>query len=363
LVKLSERGVEWGEAAVAGDPTRCRSGLRLPAMLGRVGVMAVAVMTVTTVACGQGEGDDAADVEAGPPVGFAATPEYVEDAIGDLDEVPHRFEMSASIGVETGGGSADIGSTLHGEFDGERLGLASEPTSALGFGSEGEEILDRVGEVLYVRVANAEEMLEVMPDVGAQRDLLEVLATSGDRWGRVDLRAIEDVLPDDFVDQAADLRVQGLSPGSFARLVTDAESVEEAGTKEIRGETMTGLAAMVSAGDISRAQTGGSAAPSTTTSAVDEPEPGSIADVMADLRYQVEVWFDHEGNIRRLVLDQTEAYDDLFERIGDEPGETPPSFTSVITLDLFDYGDDIDVDIPDSGDTVDVTEEFARQYQ
>jgi hypothetical protein len=91
--------------------------------------------------------------------------------IGELDEVPHRFEMSASVGVETEDGSADIG------------------------------------------------------------------------WGRVDLGTIEDVLPDDLVDQATDLRVQGLNPGSFARLVTDAESVEEVGTKEIQGETMTGLAA------------------------------------------------------------------------------------------------------------------------
>jgi hypothetical protein len=68
----------------------------------------------------------------------------------------------------------------------------------------------------------------------------------------------------------------------------------------------------------------------------DAPEPGSIADVTADLRYQVEVWFDHDGNIRRLLPDQTEAYDDMFEKIDDEPGEVPPSFTSVVTLDLFD---------------------------
>jgi hypothetical protein len=84
--------------------------------------------------------------------------------------------------------------------------------------------------------------------------------------------------------------------------------------------------------------------------------------VTADLRYQVEVWFDHDGNIRRLLPDQTEAYDDMFEKIDDEPGEVPPSYTSVVTLDLFDYGADIDVDIPDSGDTVDVTKELARQY-
>jgi hypothetical protein len=38
-------------------------------------------------------------------------------------------------------------------------------------------------------------------------------------------------------------------------------------------------------------------------------------------------------------------------------------FTSVITLDLFDHGDDIDVPVPDTGDTVDMTEEFARQYE
>jgi hypothetical protein len=67
-------------------------------------------------------------------VGFAATPEYLAAAIGDLDEVPHRVETSASIGVEAGGGSADIGSILRGEFDGERLGLAIERTGALGFG-------------------------------------------------------------------------------------------------------------------------------------------------------------------------------------------------------------------------------------
>lgn len=333
-------------------------------MLGRgEAVLAVSVMAVTAVACGE-VGDDAADVEVGPPAGFAATPEYVADAIGDLDEVPHRFEMSVSIGVETGGRSGDIGSTLRGEFDGERLGLAMEPNSALGFGLEGETILDRPAKVLYVRVANTEEMLKVVPDVGPQRDFLEALATSGDRWGRVDLRAIEDVLPDDFVDQAAALNVQGLSPSRFARLVTDAESVEEVGTEEIQGETMTGLAAMVSAGDISRAQTGGSAAPSSTTTVPDdEPEPGSIADLMADLHYQVEVWFDHAGNIRRLVLDQTEAYDDLREGIGDEPDAAPPSLTSVITLDLFDYGDDLHVPVPDTRDTVDVTEEFARQYE
>jgi hypothetical protein len=198
----------------------------------------------------------------------------------------------------------------------------------------------------------------------AQRDLLEALAASGDQWGRVDLRAVEDVLPDGFVDQGADLRVQGLSPRSFARLVAGAESVEEVGTKQLQGETMTGLAATVSAIDISRAQTRGSAAPSSTTSvADDEPEPDSIADVMANLHYQVEVWFDHEGNFRRLRLDQTEAYNELFERIGDEPDETPPPFTYVITLDLFDYGDDIDVNLPESADTVDLTEEFARQFE
>jgi hypothetical protein len=331
----------------------------MPGVLGRLGAVAVSVSVLSAVACGEGDGD----VEAGPPRGFAATPDYVADAIGELDEVPHRFEMSASIGVETEDGSADIGSTLRGEFDGERSGLAIEPTSGLGFGSEGEQILDRAGKVLYVRVANADEMLGVLPEMSAPRDFLEVLAAGGDRWGRVDLGAIEDVLPDDLVDQATDLRVQGLSPGSFARLVTDAESVEEVGTKEIQGETMTGLAATVSAGDISRAQSGGSAASSSTTTLDDDaPEPGSIADVMADLRYQVEVWFDHDGNIRRLLLDQTEAYDDMFEKIDAEPGEVPPSFTSVVTLDLFDYGDDIDVDVPDSGDTVDVTEEFARQY-
>jgi hypothetical protein len=320
-------------------------------------VAAVSAMTMAAVACGQG----ATDVEVGLPVGFAATPEYVADALDNLDEVPHRFEMSVSLGIDTGGQSADMSSTLRGEFDGERLQMESEPTGALGFGPEGRGILDLPGKALYLRVANADEMLEVMPDVSAQRDLLEALATSGDSWGRVDLRVIEDVLPNDLVDPAAYLRVQGLSPSSFARLVTDAETVEEIGTQVIQGETMTGLAAMVSAGDIARAQADGSDAPSPATTD-DDPEPGSIADVMAGLHYQVEVWFDHDGNIRRLRLDQTEPYYDLSERIDDESGLAPSAFTAVITLNLFDYGEDIDVPVPDARDTVDVTEQFARQY-
>jgi hypothetical protein len=330
-------------------------------VLARVGVVAASVMTVTAVACGQGDGGDGADVETAPPVGFAATQEYVADAIGDLDEASHRFVMSASIGIETSGESADVGSTMRGESDGERMRLEVEPTTTRGLGPEAEQILDQAGKVPYFRVANIEDILEAATD--AQRDLLEALAASGDRWGRVDLRAVEDVLPDGFVDQGAGLQVQGLSPSSFARLVAGTESVEEVGTKQVQGETMTGLAATVSAIDISRAQTRGSAAPSTTIVADDEREPDSIADLMANLHYQVEVWFDHEGNIRRLRLDQTEAYDELFERIGDEPGETPPPFTYVITLDLFDYGDDIDVNLPESADTVDLTEEFARQFE
>jgi hypothetical protein len=133
--------------------------------------------------------------------------------------------------------------------------------------------LDPAGKALYLRAAaNAEEMLEVLPEMSAQRGLLGVLATSGDRWGRVDRGAIEDLLPDNFMGEAADLPVQGLSPSSFTPLVTDAESVEEVGTKEIDGETMTGDSAARS---------------STTTVAEGEPEPGSVADVMAGLHGQV----------------------------------------------------------------------------
>ena len=41
---------------------------------------------------------------------------------------------------------------------------------------------------------------------------LEVLADLDGGWGRVDLAELDDVLPDDVLDQASQFQVQGLDP-------------------------------------------------------------------------------------------------------------------------------------------------------
>jgi hypothetical protein len=68
-----------------------------------IGVLVIgAALMPGVTACGRGDEDGTADVVAGRPAGFNATPEYLAAAVEDLEVVPHRFEMAMRIGVETG---------------------------------------------------------------------------------------------------------------------------------------------------------------------------------------------------------------------------------------------------------------------
>lgn len=122
---------------------------------------------------------------------------------------------------------------------------------------------------------------------------------------------------------------------------------------------MTGLAAIVTAADISEAQG--------TSTSVTEPtagaESGALSDLLASLEYKVEAWIDRDGYVRRLVMDQGEAMEQILEET-DTPGSNALTAFMFLRLDLFDYGDEsIQVEVPDAVDTVDITTAVRGMYE
>lgn len=327
-----------------------------------------AVLVLGVAACGEGGEDATADVEAGRPAGFKATPEYLAAAIEDLEAVPHRFEMTIQMGVEIDGdfrGPDPSGVT--GAFDGERQHVRMDIGGLTGWGDDGgrtEQIVDLAGNALYVRGTYSAELTEAMSVLGAG-EYLEALGELGDRWGRADLAALADVLPENWRSQLSQIRLQNLDPIAFLDLIAGAESVEELGTAEVQGEPMTGLAATVTAADISEAQ----GRSTSVTEPNVEAEPGALGDLLASLEYEVEAWIDHDGYVRRLGLDQGDAMEQLMEETDTYESDTYGSdtlsaFTFTLTLDLFDYGDEsIEVEVPDAADTVDITAAVRGMYE
>jgi hypothetical protein len=116
----------------------------------------------------------------------------------------------------------------------------------------------------------------------------------------------------------------------------------------------------VTAADISKAQG--------TNTNVTEPtagvESGALADLLADLEYKVEAWIDHTGHVRRLVLDQGDAIEQILEETDTPESNALTAFMFILTLDLFDYGDaSIQVEVPEAVDTVDITATLRGIYE
>jgi hypothetical protein len=329
-----------------------------------IGVLVIgAALLLGVVACGQGDEDGIADVEAGRPAGFEATPEYLA-AVEDLEVVSHRFDMTIRVGVEMDGDVSDPdASRLTGAFDGERQYVRMDIGRLAGSGDGGrrmEQIVDIPGNALYVRRAYLAEVTETMSNLGATMECVAALGELGDRWGRADLTALADVLPVNWRSQLSQPGLQYLDPSAFLDLVAGAESVEELGTAEVQGEPMTGLATTVTAADISEAPGTNTRVTGPTAGA----ESGALSDLLAGLEYKLEVWIDRDGHVRRLVMDQGEAMEQIFEET-DTPGSNAlTDFMFILRLDLFDYEDEsIQVEVPDTVDTVDITAALRGIYE
>ena len=341
----------------------------------RVVPLTVASLAVIGPACAQKA--DLADVTAGD-VGFEATPEFMSAAAERSTGAPYRIEMTLAMDVDFGGQSFDLDAPMmSGEQDGElshmlmdlapvmeKLGQLAPPGEAIPPEvSEADLTMEIVADrqVMYLR-APMYEALADMPGAGEQPGPMGDLAALGDRWGRVDLTELGDVLPLNDVASAAG--GQAADPRALLELVADADDVDELGDAEVRDVPVHGLAAQVTMRKLLEAS-GLSAEEFSRSMGTSLPAGAdAILDSLLDAHTSIEAWVDDDGYVRRVGYE----FDLLAMLAGVMPdrdleGDAPSGFTYGLTTDFFDYGDDsITIEFPDPDEAVDVTDSFLELY-
>lgn len=340
-------------------------------------VMPLAVASLAVVASACVEKADLADVTAGD-VDFEATSEFVSAAAERSTAAPYRVEMTLAMDVDLGGQSLDIDAPMmSGEQDGklshmlmdlgpmmEQLGeLAPTGEAIPPEVSEADLTMEIVadGKVMYLRAPMYEAMAG-MPGAGEQPGPIGDLAALGDRWGRVDLTELGEVLPLNDVASAAG--GQAADPRALLDLIAGADDVDELGDAEVRDVPVHGLAAQVTMRELLEAS-GLSAEEFSRSLGTSLPAGAdAIMDSLLDTDMSIEAWVDDDGYVRRVgyEFDLLAMLADLMPE-GDPEGGAPSGFTYGITMDFFDYGDDsIAIEFPDPDEAVDVTESFLELY-
>lgn len=290
----------------------------------------------------------------GVPVDIA----FVQRSLETAAQQSYRFEMRFAMSFDMAGQSLAISPSeplASGETDGSRqrtlidLGvmfdafvgsLGSELGADVGdfgdltafFGDDLgiETIVD--GTVVYMRAP----MLGMLAAFGGD-ELPDGLAELGDGWGMVDLATVPGV---DAADIAALTGAQGgSSPDQILALLEDLGSVAEVGPATIDGDVTTHYRTVI---DIEAAIEAGVA----EYEALGPVDADDIASMFGDGPV-VDLYIDDAGNLRRLTLAIT----------GSElSGEG--SFAASTTIDMFDHGAGITIDVP--ADAVDLTDVFAE---
>ena len=148
---------------------------------------------------------------------------------------------------------------------------------------------------------------------------------------------------------------QDLDPAQFLAMVAGAAEVDELGDEEIHGEPVTGLAANVTFEEMIQAQ-GLDPAQVIASFHNDEDMVQRMLDVF---RLPVAVWVGADGHVRQIDLDVGAAMRKMAEEAGGEAEQALGRIELSTSISFFDYSDEtIEVDVPDDGTTVDLTEAF-----
>jgi hypothetical protein len=290
----------------------------------------------------------------GVPVDVA----FVQRSLETATQQSYRFEMRFAMSIDMAGQSLAISPSeplATGQTDGSRqstlidlgvlfdafaAGLGDELGADLGdlgqltdfFGDDLgiETIVD--GTTIYMRAP----MLGMLGAFGGN-EIPGGLAELGDGWGMVDLATVPGV---SAADIAALTGAQGgSSPDQILALLEDLGSVAEVGPATIDGDATTHYRTVI---DVQAAIEAGVA----EFEALGPVDPAEMASMFGDGPV-VDLYIDEAGNLRRIALAIT----------GTEPsGEG--SFAASTTIDMFDHGADIAIDVPT--DAVDLTDAFAE---
>lgn len=167
---------------------------------------------------------------------------------------------------------------------------------------------------------------------------------TGKEWMRIDVgAAITEICPD--IDFAALLNTQSGDPTAGLTSLEGAKSVKELGTETVRGEQTKHYRVTVDIRDVAEN------APEEAREAMKE-----FASWYVDPIQTSEVWIDDDGRARRLETTTDSANLKLPDCLGGAQSENPFQGKTTVSMELFDFGKDVDIEVPPANDVIDLAE-------
>ncbi len=207
------------------------------------------------------------------------------------------------------------------DFEAQRGALTLELPSGTGLGGGGLRFVYD-GTLLYLRSP------EPTPGVDTEWVSLDI-AQLGQEVTGTDLRQFAQAGSND-------------PSNALALLKGTADSVEEVGTEDVRGEKTTHYRATV---DLRRATEQAGAVR-------DRRQFEAFLDQFPSETIAVDVWLDDEGRTRRLRMDQP---------LPETPGlAAPPGAGVIVTIELYDFGVDERIEIPPPDEVTDLTAQLSK---
>ncbi len=242
--------------------------------------------------CGGGDGDELGDVE------LIRTAASATEAAGSA-----RMEMVMDLaGQEL---------TAEGAFDFE----AEQGTVSMDFGDAVGDLPDAPDDLTFEAVYDR-------TTVFMSSGIFGPLA-SGAEWVRMDLEEIASMSGVDLDE----LPTSNNPADALAALAGVSEDgVEDLGQEEVRGVDTTHYRATI---DLQQAVD--------TLGVADSEDLDAALEQFGDSPFEVEVWIDDEGLVRR----ETTSVDAGGDQVA-------------TTMEFFDFGEDVDIDVPDESDSVDL---------
>jgi hypothetical protein len=283
--------------------------------------VALIVPLAAVTACSD-DGDQSQRVEAGDTEAAIAALRSAPDAAAEAGS--GRMEMTVALMVD--GAPFEVTST--GVFNGTQMQMEMDFGALLAAQVPGEELPPGFDEPMTVVVDGATTYMRV--------PLLDALTgTSG--W--------LSMAPEDL-GLADDALGTGFGPSNNPTQMLEAlrgvsDDLEEIGAEEVRGEPTTHFRAVV---DLRQAL---EQVPEALKPQV-EAQLGALGDTLP-----VDVWLGDDGLVRRISMDMVE----LLAAASAESGRKMEGGSMVI--ELFDYGADVDIDIPDPDDTTPFRDVFG----
>lgn len=285
------------------------------------------VCTLLLAACAGGTATDTSDSAT------TAASEPDVDPTGTDQEALDRVTTAAGATAEQGTTRFEI--TL--ESAGTQGADGRQPVTV-----EGEEDFEAEQRQMTFVAPNGElDMIVDGSDV-----YIQLPATEDDQWARVEL---DDLIGDD-VGFGGPGGLPFQSPQDNLDVLTNAATgAQEGDTEEVRGESTTRYDLTV---DLEQA-------------AEDLEDGNATAQQLAQQsgvsELDMQVWIDDEDLIRRVSysLDLSQAEVDADEVEGAEV-EADPQGTVTLTIEYFDFGATLDIQLPDEDSIVDIDEEQIR---